>query len=189
MRRRSEVTAQSNIVVGAAEATRVPSGDPWGLDGGNPAPERQPEVRAVMSVGQVASGSDDAVPVELPPHGVALEVTPGKNVDLRPSYCVELPRVGAYSSKVEAVAPLVRVNPDEGEEITVTSGEELFAPIQYNSFRVGPLHYKTTVRATETLHEAYTRARVALELMMRDEFAAKLRDFNVRLGIAGVKSR
>lgn len=47
---------------------------------------------------------------------------------------------------------------ETGDTITVTLGEQVFAPIQYNSFRVGPFSCTTTIKEGESPEAAYTRA-------------------------------
>lgn len=51
--------------------------------------------------------------------------------------------------------PIYREEPDT---ITICSGEELYAPVQWNNFKVGQIIYKTSVKAEETPEEAADRA-------------------------------
>lgn len=62
---------------------------------------------------------------------------------------------------------------DEGLVFEVTAGGELYSPIQFNNFTVGPLTVKGTVRSGETLEQAFERVRVFLHGQMKREYVAK----------------
>jgi hypothetical protein len=67
---------------------------------------------------------------------------------------------------------------DVGEEITATSGEEMYGKQgSFSSYRVGPLSLKTTVRPGETKLDAYRRLRADLAMMMAEERVAKRDEF------------
>lgn len=69
----------------------------------------------------------------------------------------------------------------ESEEITVTQGEQVFSPVQFNSFRVGPFTYKTIVLPGETREEAFDRAHLYLMTVSRKAYAAERTLFYDRL--------
>lgn len=71
----------------------------------------------------------------------------------------------------------------EQKQITLTYGEQLFAPIQYNSFRVGPFTLTVTVRPGETASAATARGLKVLGEVAaaaykeaRDDFFARAKD-------------
>ena len=79
--------------------------------------------------------------------------------------------------------PIVRA------ELTVTWGEELYAPVQYHSFRVGDLSLKFNVEAGETIEQAHERALGILRSLaakqyvaQRDAFLANFRDLAAKKG-------
>lgn len=74
---------------------------------------------------------------------------------------------------------------DVGEEVVHTSGEELYAPVQFNSFRVGPMSRRTVVRPGETVAQAYQRAAGDCEDAMLQEFNRKLDAYLERLTKVG----
>lgn len=65
----------------------------------------------------------------------------------------------------------------EGDEVTVTFGEELFAPVQFNSFRIGPYTYKTKVHKGETPEQAFDRANAYVTRMAKKEFISKMETY------------
>lgn len=67
-----------------------------------------------------------------------------------------------------------------GDVLKVTKGKELFAPIKYFSFEVGPLAIETQVREGETIVDTYARACTALEELFEVEFSIKLKAFHDR---------
>lgn len=65
----------------------------------------------------------------------------------------------------------VTIEPDSVPEfVEVTWGEEIYQPVQYNNFRVGPFKATTIVREGETISEA--TARVHSELQKHAEQVA-----------------
>jgi hypothetical protein len=64
----------------------------------------------------------------------------------------------------------------DGTSIEVTWGENLFAPIQYNSFRVGPFRMTVTVRADESVADAVARGQKELALAARRVFPQLLKE-------------
>ncbi len=62
---------------------------------------------------------------------------------------------------------------EEIETITVSFGEETFAPIQYQNFKFGSIYYKTQVRPGETPEEAFDRAWKFVESCAKKQFIAK----------------
>ncbi len=67
------------------------------------------------------------------------------------------------------------------ESITVVWGEEVFSPVQYNSFRVGPFTYTVTQRFGESLEKAVKRANDFLEKHADKMFVAKRNAYLARL--------
>lgn len=76
-------------------------------------------------------------------------------------------------------------------QITVTWGEEVIQPIQYNGFRVGPLSMTVDVLPHETPREAYARVWKLLDDIGQEQFAQKLAGFMQRAKASGqaVRSR
>lgn len=66
------------------------------------------------------------------------------------------------------------------EELTVCYPEQSFAPIPYNTFKVGGIYYKTFVRENETPEQAFERAWAFLEAQARKQFSKVAHDFNER---------
>lgn len=66
---------------------------------------------------------------------------------------------------------------DEPEEITVTLGEQVFAPVSYNSFRVGPFSYTTKIGPNETENMAFDRAHNYLMECSRRAYTAERKLF------------
>ena len=61
----------------------------------------------------------------------------------------------------------------EPETITVSFGEERFAPVQYESFTFGGIYYKTQVREGETPDQAFDRAWNFVNECAKRQFVAK----------------
>ena len=76
-----------------------------------------------------------------------------------------------------------------GTMITVTWGEEVIQPIQYNGFRVGALTLTTPVLPNETVTQAYERVWRMLDKLGRDQFKRKLDGFSERLRDAANRVR
>lgn len=57
------------------------------------------------------------------------------------------------------------------ETITIVYGEEVYSPVTYNNYKVGPYTYTTTIRPGETFEQAFERGYNLLA-------AAALRSFN-----------
>jgi hypothetical protein len=74
----------------------------------------------------------------------------------------------------EEVAP-------EGTMVTVSWGEEVFQPVQYNTFRCGGNSITTPTKPGETYLEAYRRAWLALEELSELQFNDKLAGYGKRL--------
>jgi hypothetical protein len=103
----------------------------------------------------------------------------------------EIPRVSVYVAEnteanraeiakrapvaISQPAPAVNVT-QAHETISVTWGEELFTPVSYCSFRVGPFSASTTLRAGESREQAGDRLMRELE-----KIAAKERDNKIRV--------
>ena len=79
---------------------------------------------------------------------------------------------------------------DESEyEIVVSWGEELYAPVQYNSFRMGGVQLSTKVGPNETPAEAHARCMKHLAALTQVQFDEQLKTFLERLRTAGVQAR
>lgn len=74
---------------------------------------------------------------------------------------------------------------DEGDRVSITSGEWLVQPVQYNSFRVGAVTVETTVRPGEKRYDALRRAYVEARKFHRGMAEVELKeylDFLARVG-------
>lgn len=60
-----------------------------------------------------------------------------------------------------------------GDTVTFTVGRELFAPVKYNTFEVGPISVTTTVGPGETMADAFARAHAMAYVMFESEFHLK----------------
>jgi hypothetical protein len=92
---------------------------------------------------------------------------------------------------VVAGAPTMKVQrwTDEPiDDVTVTWGEEVYSPVQYNSFRLGPYSMTTAVRPGETRAQAFERAYDDLERLAAASFAKKREAFFKNLGTLKHKS-
>lgn len=69
----------------------------------------------------------------------------------------------------------------EGDSFTVTHGKEVFTPIKFHTYEVGPLSVSVTIRKGESVTDAYTRARRFLETAFQAEFELKKRDYFARM--------
>lgn len=76
-------------------------------------------------------------------------------------------------------------------QISVTWGEQVIQPIQYNGFRVGPLSMTADVLPHETPREAYARVWRILDDLAREQFDAALQNFirNAKAAGQAVRSR
>jgi len=63
---------------------------------------------------------------------------------------------------------------DPGDEVSVTIGRELYSPIRYQTFEVGPYTVVTKVRPGETAREAFARARAVAQEAWDQEFEEKV---------------
>lgn len=68
----------------------------------------------------------------------------------------------------------------EIRKLLVTWGEETHQPIQYNGFRVGPIHVEVEVGPDEDPIEVFERTMAELDAMARIEFQQKLAGFTER---------
>lgn len=78
---------------------------------------------------------------------------------------------------------------DDSYEIVVSWGEEMYSPVQYNSFRAGGVSLRTQVRSGETPSEAHDRCMRHLRSMTQSQFDEQLRTFLDRLRVAGAQAR
>jgi hypothetical protein len=70
---------------------------------------------------------------------------------------------------------------EPGESFTLTWGKELFSPVQYVNFEVGPFHVNIVIRPDETQEEAIARGNLFLTSLARADFEKKSRGFLVRV--------
>lgn len=68
------------------------------------------------------------------------------------------------------------------EVLTVVSGRELFAPVKFFTFEVGPITIETTVRENEAYEDAIERCNKLLESGMQAQFTEKMANFFSRMG-------
>jgi hypothetical protein len=59
---------------------------------------------------------------------------------------------------------------DEGQTVSATWPEQVFTPVAYNSFRVGPFSASSIVRDCETIAEAIERVRAQLSVVAQRAF-------------------
>lgn len=85
----------------------------------------------------------------------------------------------------------VAEQPMSGQMITVTWGEEVLQPIQYNGFRIGPITLSTPVKEGETVEQAYSRVWAMLAKLGERQFTDKLDTFknHLREGAASVRRK
>jgi hypothetical protein len=74
---------------------------------------------------------------------------------------------------------------DEGDALTVTLGKELFSPVRYHSFEVGPITVTIKVRSGEASDDAFMRAHRILDVMFEAEFDLKRKQFAERMVESG----
>ena len=65
----------------------------------------------------------------------------------------------------------------QGGQISVTWGEEVLQPVQFNGFRVGPISMTAPILPGETPREAYERVWNALNELAEKQFVAKAKTF------------
>jgi hypothetical protein len=68
-----------------------------------------------------------------------------------------------------------------GDWVEATAGKELFFPIKFQSFEVGPITVGVHTREGETYATAFMRASLAAEELFEAEFEVKLRGFADRV--------
>lgn len=89
----------------------------------------------------------------------------------------------AHSQSDTTVRNVANVAPaSTSETISVTWGEELFTPVQFCSFRVGPFSASTTLRAGESREQAADRLMRELERIAAKERELKTRVYKDSLG-------
>lgn len=75
-------------------------------------------------------------------------------------------------------------NNDEGDEITVTIGKEIYYPggtQKFNGFEVGPLTASVRIRPGESAAQAWVRARSVLEHLYEAEVQVRIEEFTEHL--------
>ena len=81
------------------------------------------------------------------------------------------------------------VDLDVGDEVTAIWATEKFAPVQYQSFDVGPFIVRTKVREGETGIEAFKRAYAACRAAARSTYPEKRDEFIANVHDAVEKTR
>ena len=66
------------------------------------------------------------------------------------------------------------------EEVTIYYPEQSFSPVDYQSFRIGGVQYRTIVRPGETVEQAYARGWEFLEGKVREQFTTVWKDWQDR---------
>ena len=115
--------------------TRVPNVDrePQDVLARDDEAARSPLVQPTGSIGRIPRGE------------------PGTRVNVHPDEAAE-----------QRAGEVAFANAAGDEVVEVTWGEELFQPVQYNSFRVGPFKASTIVRKGETVAKAMLRLHVEM---------------------------
>lgn len=70
-----------------------------------------------------------------------------------------------------------------GDRVLVTHGKEVFFPVKFQCFEVGPVSFETAVGPGEDLPTAYARASAVAAAMFEAEFTMKRVDYFRRLGL------
>lgn len=76
-----------------------------------------------------------------------------------------------------------------GTTVTITMGAEKFAPVQYQTFDVGPFSATTTLQPGETIKAAYDRVMGELRVIFKAEFETRLREHLERVKAGGAAAR
>lgn len=76
-----------------------------------------------------------------------------------------------------------------GTQITVVWGEEVFSPVQYNSFRIGGHSVTVVVQDGESALDAWKRGWALLEQAAEIQFTDKLAGFVNRINESKSKQR
>ena len=76
-----------------------------------------------------------------------------------------------------------------GVQVMVTLGVEKFAPVQYQSFDVGPFSVTLTTQPGETVQEAMSRGLAMLYIVQRADFEARSKAFLERVRLAAGAAR
>lgn len=67
------------------------------------------------------------------------------------------------------------------KRIVINYAEELYSPVQYNTFKIGGHQLELVTRAGESTRQAFERGRLLLEELVDKEFEHRLRTFRERL--------
>lgn len=68
------------------------------------------------------------------------------------------------------------------EQITVSSGREVYAPIPYHTFEIGPITLSSVIRENEAYEDAIERCSSILNDAIAKQFTEKLEGFFSRIG-------
>lgn len=92
----------------------------------------------------------------------------------------------------EAPKPVVPPRATSAIELTVTWGEELYAPVQYHSFRVGGVTLKRSLPAgssSDAVAEAHVEMVEQLAALVERQFSKQLAGFVERQRVAAKAAR
>ena len=78
---------------------------------------------------------------------------------------------------------------DEGDEISVTVGREVFTPVKFQTFDVGPCSATVRLRKGESVRDAMLRASNVARSLFRAEYEEKVSGFLVRVREASETAR
>ena len=79
--------------------------------------------------------------------------------------------------KQSVQAALEEVIENAGDRITITYGKEIYSPVSYNTYEVGPFSIETTVRQGETYEQAFERGYNQLIAIAARAFEHKRKQF------------
>lgn len=75
------------------------------------------------------------------------------------------------------------------DRVSVTAGPEVYTPVRYNSFSVGPIRVETTVLPGESVDDAHRRAYLHAHVLMEVEWNVALETHLRRIRESSEKTR
>lgn len=91
-------------------------------------------------------------------------------------------------SQVSTIGVLQHANAESAANtVSYTYGSEVFTPVPYNTFHIGPFAGTTSVRAGETHTQALARLQREIEAFAKSEFDRKSKDFLAK--VSGLKGK
>ena len=88
-----------------------------------------------------------------------------------------------------ALGPIQDDDLDEGDELSVTVGREVFTPVKFQTFDVGPCTATVKLRKNESVRDAMLRASNVAHSLFRAEYEEKVAGFLVRVREASETAR